>query len=381
MTKLKKTDFDKTFRFREARDGRKGLVNCVNCDYMSREIGYKEATLCNHEGRLRRTKLAEYTPQPFGGGLTALDHVCDAYTPKPLPEGIIALILPEKSVFQLGSQGRQIYHADPNCPYVVEEARMQNVEGNIRAKIHTRDISDLVRMEVINWEICEMPCCENKLPYQSMMIDQYRRRVGIKPDGTEPKIWVKKVVDHENKSVIKPGRLEAVFDLSRFNSSKFRNLHHKIMAASGHLERICNTLGSKPLSEATNPAKLSPYHEILERPYKNSDGKLVVWVGDTRLFDRKINLGVPIKDLDKPPEGLIPCLDTSGVFSNAQLYSDGLDKRFWIYGILKTVNDNPELSKKVTHFLDIRAVEYHAYEHMWGVFGKGFNGSASFHEE
>ena len=50
-------------------------------------------------------------------------------------------------------------------------------------------------------------------------------------------------------------------------------------------------------------------------------------------------------------------------------------------GILKPQEDPVLLSKGASHYLDIREVSCHYGEHMWGEFGKGFSGLASFDEQ
>ena len=102
------------------------------------------------------------------------------------------ILFAEKHAFLLGTQWRDIIHADPTCPYVTEELRMINLQGKgesdsdskqtiifNKAKIETTDISDLLPQETIGYQICEMPCCDSKLPYHTWRIDDYRRSVGI----------------------------------------------------------------------------------------------------------------------------------------------------------------------------------------------------------
>jgi hypothetical protein len=398
MQKLKKAEFDKTYRFREARrreSGEKSLVNCFSCANMPDGAGDKEPAYCNHPERFRRVKIAEYFRGYFGdrgeSRNIALGRVCDCHTPEPLPEGVSLPIVPEKHLILLGSQSRDICHADSNCPYVVEEARAAmavTLETIKREKlldylkrpgIHIKDRPDLVPDETIGWQICEMPCCNNKLPYHTWRIDDYRRRVGIKPDGSEEKPWVRKVIDHERKIVMTPEEAEAVFDLTRFNSSEFRDIHHRISAVSDYLHKHCNRLGSRPLGEAFNPVYLISGFHILKDSLNKANAD--VWVYDGRLFDAKKGLEIPLEELERIPEGIVPCMDRHGVFSNARFHCQNEHfGSFYFYGIVKPSPENLAL-KGASHFIEIGAVKYRGYEHMWGEFGKGFNGLASFHEE
>lgn len=407
MLELKKEDFNKTFRFREARRGehQKTLVNCVTCTSMSGGANDQEGVAyCNHPRRFRRIKIAEYLAGSWfsrdNSHNISSERVCDAYTSKPLPEGVELPVLPEKHVILLGSQWRDIMHADPNCPYVTEELRLiheqenQAQENNItqdkrdnpvfnKPKISLEDRSDLVPMEIVGREICEMPCCDSKLPYQTWRYDSYRCRVGIKPDGSEPKIWTRNgIKPHEKKVVIQPEEIEAVFDLSRFNSPEFGNIHNRIIAVSEYLRKHSNRIGSRPLSEAVNPISLDSSYHILEDPLVGSNTGADVWVYDERLFNIRKGLEKPLGELKEIPEGIVPCMDTHKVFSVAQSYCrEEHFGTFYIYGILKPLEDKTLLSKGLTHFIDIGAVTYHGHEHMWGEFGKGFNALASFHEE
>jgi hypothetical protein len=108
-------------------------------------------------------------------------------------------------------------------------------------------------MEVIGDQICDIPCCERKLPYQTWRSDSYRVQNGLKSDGTEPQIWVRRTKDHGKKVSMSPEEAEAVFNLSRFNGPEFRDIYAKIMAVSNHLHNNSNFLGSRSLSEAVNP--------------------------------------------------------------------------------------------------------------------------------
>ena len=57
MPKLKKKDFNETFRFRESR---KGQVNCNTCPDMTSKSDNGKDAFCTHEERVRRVKLTDY---------------------------------------------------------------------------------------------------------------------------------------------------------------------------------------------------------------------------------------------------------------------------------------------------------------------------------
>lgn len=382
MLKLKKADFNKQYRFRESRTS---LVSCVTCDNMAGGKNTEEGpAFCEQEERFRRIKIAEYWGKEFGSGAShniALKRLCDAFTSKPLSERVGRPVLSEKQAILLGTQFRDPYHADPNCPYVIEELRMIEEKSNNKAEVSLIDLSEKVPGEGIR-AICEMPCCESKLPFQISIREDYRQRVGIKPDGTEAKIWVRNgIIKHETKGAMDLEEAQAVFDLEKFDSSEFKGLHNRIIAASNHLGLHCNRLGSRPLSEASNPVWLDYRYHILEDPSVGPDTFVDVWVYDERLFDIAKGLGKPIKELEQIPEGLIPCMDARGVFRSAQSHCKKYSGRFGIYGIVRKQNNEDLLSRGARHFIEIGAVSYHGGSHMWGEFGKGFNGLASFHEE
>ena len=58
-----------------------------------------------------------------------------------------------------------------------------------------------------------------------------------------------------------------------------------------------------------------------------------------------------------------------------------LDQRYYIYGILRCLEDETLISKGLTHSIEIGAISFHGHEHMWGEFGKGFSELASFDAE
>ncbi len=395
MPKLTKEDFDKTFKFRRARTNnpREGLVNhvnCTTCTNMSGGTKNDDPVLCNHSERFRGVKIVESFKGWGNLGnsrYTASQCVCDAYTHHPLPEGASLLIIPENHAILLGSQYADPYHADPNCPYVIEEARMlATTDTGItkRAEIRFVDMSDHVPGEVIR-DICDMPCCETKLPYQILYNPNgYRVRAKLKPDGSEPKVWVRNgIVKHQRKLDLTIAEAEVFFDLSKFNSPELgRQIHDRIIAVSNHLDKS-NWLGSRPLSEAANPVSLlyCRFH-LLEDSLVGSDSGADVWVYDERLFDFKKGLERPLEQLDQIPEGIIPCMDTQKALRVARSYCrDCHSGTYSVYGIVKPLDNKSLQSKGLTHFIEIGAIHFSGYEHMWGEFGKGFQGLASFHEE
>lgn len=385
--KLNKEGFNFFHRFRKAREG--CSINCSSCAFMSGVRSGKGEAFCNNPGRSREIRLMENR----GWGeredySIASEYVCNALKSKePLPKGVIIPSLPEKHFILLGTQSREIYHADPNCPYVSEELRMANDGSNSRADVHIVDRSELVPMEVIGHAICEMPCCDTKLPYQTFRVDDYKRRVGIKPDGSEPRRWVKnETIMHERKVAKTLEEAEAVFDLKVFNSSKFGDeegrKHNRICAALYYLRQNCNTLGSRPLSEAANPVGVSNRHHILRNPSLNPQGCLEFLVYDERLFDfnrKRGELAPPIRNLESIPEGIILCIDTQKFLSNMDGYNVSLSN-LELYGIVKPLDDSNLVSRGMTNYMDVRAASYHWHD-LIGAFGKDFMGLERFDEE
>jgi len=250
MLKLKKAEFNQKYRFREAR--KEGLVNCVSCENKIGGTNNKEGpAFCDHKERFRRMKLGEYW-YSWGSGESeniASKRVCDAYTSKPLSKDIERPILFKKQAILLGTQHANPYHRDPNCPYVIEELRLEKSENKPRGEVRIIDLSDMVIGSTIR-DICEMPCCEEKLPFQISIPNYYRQKIGIKPDGTEPIRWVRNgIVKHENKSNMTFEEAEIVFNLEVFNNFSGAP-QDKIIEASHHLYKHCNGLGSRPLFKA-----------------------------------------------------------------------------------------------------------------------------------
>jgi len=403
MSKLKKEEFNTRFRFRQSREhhpecGRQNYVNCVSCIHQTGGLKFDETAHCEHPQRFRRIKLGEY----HGPGFSTLPSswniakktVCDGYESQPLPEDVELPVLNEGQAILLGTQYRDPYHADVNCPYVVEETRRLGSESPClkRADIYIADISDMVPGEIIR-EICDMPCCEKKLPFQQIYNPNgYRHRVGLKPDGSEPKKWVRNAIKpHGKNSDLTPEQAEAFFDLSRFNDlrsmekyKRFKRItiHDEIVAVSDYLRKGCNWLGSRPLSEASNPVRLGGYHHIFDDELVGEESHADVWVYHDMLFNFEQGLPKPLAELDSIPEGILPCMDTKGVFRTASRYGESyFSKRFSIDGILREIEEGDLFDKGLRHKLEIRAVSFHAHSHMWGEFGVGFEGLASFHEQ
>ncbi len=395
MRGLVKAVFDEKYRFRKSR--KEGLVNCVSCDNMTGGISNEEPAYCEYPERFRKIKIAEYW-EGWSHGTShniASERVCDVYASKPLLREAIAPELHEKQVILLGTQSKDVAHADSNCPYVVEEIRKTMVpkadnKNNPFAYltepgVHIRDRSNLVPEETTGWQICEIPCCDEKLPYHTWRVDDYRRKVGIKPDGTEKKQWVRNgIIKHEKKVEMIIEEAEAVFDLERFNSDESGRIHNQIVAASGHLRANCNWLGSRPLSEAINPVCSSNRHSILKPSLIGlGDTGADFWIYDDRLFNIEEGLERPLNELERIPEGLIPCMDFGRILKEAYAEWRADWGTYSIYGILRELKPDDEIlfSKGASHFIDVGAVNYHGHEHWWGVSGKGFRKMASFHEE
>jgi hypothetical protein len=383
MPGLMKAEFDERYRFRESRNG---LVSCVTCDSKAGGDTDKEGpAFCENEERFKKIKIAKYWPGWFGPGESeniASRRVCDAYSSNHLPEGVEIPVLSGEQAILLRSEPTGIYHADPNCPYVIAELKIKKEGSNTWAKVNIIDMSEMVPGSTVR-DICDMPCCESRLPYQISLVSSYRRRTGLKPDGTEPTIWVKNGrVRHGKESNMSIEEAKAFFDLERFDSSEYRDIYAKIVAVSDHLHKHCNALGSGPLSEAANPVWVSVYHHLLDKSSVGSDTHADFWLYDERLFDHAKGLERPIGDLEKVPEGIIPLMDPNEILPHAEIecskYGGG---RYTIYGILRELEDYALLSRGLTHFIEIGAVSFLDHGYMWGEFGKGFSGLASFHEQ
>ena len=373
MEKLVKAVFSAKNRLREARN--KSGVNCSTCTNLLRIEEPREEAFCNHEDRLRRVRLEpKVEDSPFYFGPSSI--VCDGYEAPPLPNGVTLPTLLDGQAISLFSQCN-IFHADPSCPYVLDELRMKE-EGNEKAGFRTVDISNLVRMEIISWDLCEMPCCDSRLPYQNWRIDSYKGKVGIRPDGSEEKVWVRKVVDHERKVNMTIEEAEAFFDLSNFDGKDFRRVHDGISAASDYLRGGSNRLESRPLTEAANPVSLWGVHHFLSEPKKGIDGKLEVLVYDERLFDKR---RIPKLSPGELPDGIILCRDTNNVLREARYHVASVHSfsgTYYLIGIVRELDAHQEESRGLTHCLDIRAINYSGANHAWGIFGKGFNHMAFF---
>lgn len=381
--KLKKDEFNATFRFREAR--KEGLVTCASCVHMAGGINRDEVAYCQHPERSRKIKIAEYWGGGGWGGKGTSNNissarVCDAYTNEPLPDGVVVPTIPEKSAALLGTQWRDPYHGDSHCPYVIEEQRIIHNGGRTKmgrtGEIFMADISEMVSGETIR-DICEMPCCESKLPFQICCRNDYRQKVGIKPDGSEPRVWVRNgIVKHEMKSNIGVEEAESFFNLTEI-VSRSRDTCDRIVAVSNYMYKNCNALGSRPLSEANNPVGFSNRHHFFEGLWSPQDPEFF-WAYDERLFDRKTK----IETLERIPEGFILCLDSQGYLGKGMsVCQESSPQRFWAHGIIKPLEEDDLISKGISHYLDIREVHYHDSGHMWGEFGNGFSGLASFDAE
>ena len=377
MPKLNKKEFNAQHRFREAREGE---VHCGHCSNASED---KKGGVFCRSGDRKRTIQVEGDSHDGRCLWSAFlpRSVCDSYSPHPSPPEAFARAYKRQALL-LDTQHRDIYHADPECPYVIEELRLGRTLASSgekqRAGVSIIDISDLVEGEPIRG-ICEMPCCSSKLPYQILMPDPYRQITGIKPDGTEEKIWVRKVVEHERKGCVVPSEAENIFDLRYFASDEFKgDTWERIHAAENYLWENSNALGSRPLNEAINPVRSSPHHHTLESPCQNPQRNLEFWIYDERLFDWRswINSSrVPMRNVEMVPEGVIFCVDSKGIFRFKTL--TGLYDGFSVYGNVKPVNAALGLPEGVSHFIEIGALSYN-HLHNWtsGVFGKGFCGEA-----
>jgi hypothetical protein len=263
---------------------------------------------------------------------------------------------------------------------------------NREGEITFVDTSEIVPGEV-RGDLCDMPCCENKLQFQIWGPNGYRTHVGIHPNARDPERFVRNgITRHERKSSMSYDEAEAFFDLTSVVSGK-EGVYDKIIAVSQHLHNQTNHVGSRPLEEAVNPVFLWAVFEPLAVPQgldgfgqrleDSANTGADVWVYDTRLFDAKKGLTKPLTQLEKIPEGIIPCMDTKRAFRNikrAPQYNQ-LGESFCLYGIVKPLENKDLLAKGLSHFLDIRHVHYHAHEHWWGESGIGFSDVASFHEE
>ena len=117
--KLKREEFNVQYRFREARE--EGLVVCASCASMTGVPQGEGVAYCNNLLRAKKVKIT----QPYWKEHSAASKmVCDSYSNKPLPSDITIPILQEGQAILLSTQFRNSYHADPKCPYVLEELRI-----------------------------------------------------------------------------------------------------------------------------------------------------------------------------------------------------------------------------------------------------------------
>ena len=393
--KLRKIDFDNQNHFRKSRED--SGVNCSSCNYMGGVPKGKGEALCEHPKRARRVQLTETW------GFTARDKdsiayksLCDKFEARdPLPEGVEVPDLSEGQAIVLSSQFCDPYHGDPKCPYVIEELKLiqsgnRTTKYNRAGEIRIADMSDMVAGEVIR-DICDMPCCESKLPFQ-ISHSEYRIREGLKPDGTEQRVWVRnEITKHGDKVKMSPEEIDAFFDLTRFETlmndrtGKEYDRHNKISQAMDHLRNNSNWLGSRPLSEATNPIRFSNRHKILGGLRLSPEKHIEILAYDERLFDYKnIQQSMRegnIRDLENIPDGFVLCVDTNDVLDRRLTYRDFDQSRFWVYGVVKSLEDQSLISKGVSHFIEIGALTYHDSNAFMGVYGKGFGKVARFNEQ
>jgi hypothetical protein len=134
MAKLKKVEFNEQFRFRKPRRDlhHKASINCSSCANSYEEEVQRnrrgklvqeggqiiKEDYCTHDQRVKRVRLM--SPRFLGDSSSTADSsLCDAYTSRLLPEGVKIPTLPKGQMIVLESQFRDIWHADPECPYVL----------------------------------------------------------------------------------------------------------------------------------------------------------------------------------------------------------------------------------------------------------------------
>ena len=393
--KLKKQHFDEKFRFRVCREQQ--LVNCASCAFVTGNVADRinGVSYCNNPLRLRRTQIKAKDSDWNG----ALEMVCDSFQSKPLPANTSTIIFREGEGAVLTSQFADCLHVDSKCPYVVEEQRLfingGRAKYNRSGEVRIVDVSETVP-GAVHKDSCDMPCCESRLQFQICNPNTYRNLVGMHPNARDPRRFVKNAITrHGRNSNMSYEEAEEFFGKvgEIALSVKEKGVHTQIGAVSDYIHRGVNPLGSKPLSEAVNPVWLWGVFELLSVPaylkkdfscgsiYDSTGTGAEVWVYDKRLFDFEKESGRPFDELS--PEGIIPCVDSKGVFRSVRKEDLGsrMSESFYISGILKPLEDRALTSRGLTHFIDIREVSYHAHEHVWGESGIGFSGTASFHEQ
>lgn len=388
MAKLKKAEFSEKYRFREAR--KEGLVSCASCASISGEENITEA-FCVHSERGRRIRIADYFCDSRSSWYTARKSLCDAFISKPLSKGVEVPVLKEGQGFLLGTQWRDPYHADANCPYVVEEARAveetkkpkpEGDEGEKPLKFNKPEVHLVDSLKGSSWrgalrDICEMPCCESKLSHFHISHNPngYRVRVGLKPDGSEVYIRPPEHQEHETKFNLTADELREFFDLSKFDSAD---------EAEKHLDEGCNRIGTRDFSKAVNPVKLyfaGDTWRLTARP----NGDYEMWLVDNRVYEPRLRQKtpdgkvIPLKDLDVIPDGILFGLAKSGVLPwDIKNHSYLGLTAFHVYGNIRKVTPDLQVPKGVTHFIDVDAISYSDTGNSWmyGVFGQGFHHSA-----
>ncbi len=400
--KLKGMEFDEKFRFRECRED--SLVKCASCIHAKGDIrgAFNTIAQCTNPLRFRRVRIA---CEGWGSGSNGSQNmVCDAYQNKPLPDNVSELVLKEGEGVVLQTQFADCIHVDSKCPYVVEETRLERDGGKTEkykrsGEVRRVDISEIVPGEE-STDMCDMPCCESRLQFQIIDPNTYRNRVGIHPNVNDRPIrFVRNAITrHGKNSDMTYEEAEAFFDLTKVVGGVAdrgrHTIHEKIAVVADYIYKRVNGLGSRSLTEATNPVWLNYSFEVLAIPVwlkdmirwkvqDSADTGADVWMYDKRLFDGKKGLERPLVQLERIPEGIIPCVDSRDVLKNVRRAPEcnRLDERFNLYGILKPVENRLFSDRGVTHFLDIRHVSYRAHEHWWGESGAGFSGVASFHEQ
>jgi hypothetical protein len=392
--KLTRQQFNERFRFRDCRE--QALVNCASCVYVTGETEktYKTVSKCGSPLRFRPVKITREGWEDNG----AKERVCDAYKNKPLPSDVVPVEFKEGEGAVLTTQFADCLHVDAKCPYVVEEQRLAKSGGRAKydriGEVRIVDVTENVPGET-HQDACDMPCCESRLQFQIWDPNTYRNRVGIHPNAHDPTRFVRNGIRrHEKKANMTYEEAEAFFGgvAKVASATAGEGACNQISAVSDYIHKQVNRLGSKPLTEAVNPVSLNAFDLLAVPRWLDGFGQMLedsantgadVWMYDERLFDARKGLGKPLVQLEKIPEGIIPCMDTKRVLWNVirAPRSNRLSESFSLYGILKPLEDKVLLSKGLSHFLDIRHVYYHSHEHWWGESGVGFSNTASFHEQ
>jgi hypothetical protein len=335
-------------------------------------------SICIHNDRVRRIQIAtKYARNPKRS-------LCDAFTSNPLPIGIVPLVFKKGEGAVLNTQFADCIHIDANCPYVTEEQRLaesgERSKMNRTGEVRIIDITEIVPGDV-QGDACEMPCCDNKLQFQIWDPNTYRNHVEIHPNGHDKIRFVRNgITRHGRISNMNYEEAEAFFDEAKQVAASEVEIHNQISAVSDYIHKYINFLGSKPLSEANNPVFLwGVFHPIAVPAWlkDNFNWQHIqdsvntgadIWMYDKRLFDIEKGLDKSLAELQRIPEGILPCIDSRRVLRDMKRVDENyrIDECFYLSGILKPLENNILLEKGLSHFLDIREVSYHAYEHYWG---------------